>query len=97
MRVMAMNDLQVTALHMLASLYLGSGRADKALQILAGVDAIAPGRVPIMRSLALAQLRAGRGQAAFDTAGRLAALGPQDEVLALLMARARAAANQEVA
>lgn len=82
------------ALALLAHVLMHGGRADKAEALLDGMDALQPAEPAILRALAVAQVRAGHAQASLQTLERLALLGEEPALLALLRAQALAAGGR---
>lgn len=89
-----MTPESITVVQMLALAYLRHARAEQALALLAALDAVAPGRLAVLRALAFAQLRSGQARHALDTLERAAGLGGQDAAFHLMRARALAACGR---
>lgn len=83
-----MNEDQSDFLRLMAYVFLRNGRPDKAAVLLAALDQLMPGRPAVLRALALAQVRSGKGQRALDTLDRLAMAGGVDAAFHLLRAQA---------
>lgn len=82
------------ALSLLAHVLMHGGQGEKAMALLDGLDALLPAEPATLRSLAVAQLRAGHPEPALQTLARLAPLGEDPALLALLRAQALVAAGR---
>lgn len=89
-----MTDDQKTILSLLGFVFLRNARAEKAVIVLAALDALQPGQPRTLRSLALAQLRTGKPDRALRTLDRLAMSGQVDAAFHLLRSQALLAAGR---
>jgi hypothetical protein len=92
----ALTDQETHLVQLLAYAYLRSARPQKAEVLLSALDAVAPGRQKVLRTLALAQLRSGSPAFALQTLERVAHAGGADAAFHLLRARALVACGRRI-
>jgi regulator of sirC expression with transglutaminase-like and TPR domain len=83
-----LTEEQQEFLQLLAYIYLQNARPEKAVVLLAALDQLAPGQPRVLRPLALALVRAGKGQRALETLERLAMTGHVNAAFHLLRSQA---------
>lgn len=82
-----MQDQEQSLLHLLAYAMLQSARPEKAAVLMAALDRLRPGQPPVLRTLALALVRAGKPERALAALDRLAMAGGVDAAFHLLRAQ----------
>ena len=89
-----MDASQSTVLAVLAHALVQNGQPGRAATLLEALDVLEPGKPATLRSLAVAQIRAGKPDKALRTLDRLAMAGAGDDCFHLLRAEALVALSR---